>query len=61
MEKLKYDYIELKKDNVCYNDILGIEVELAKIEDKKNKQYLKKIALKSMKNYIEVYAKKEEK
>lgn len=49
MFKLEYRDIKLKQNNNYHEPILGVEVELKKIEDEKNKKYLKKLEEKAKK------------
>ena len=42
MDKLKYNLIEIKKDNLCSKNTMGVEIELDELE---RKRYLKKLSL----------------
>ena len=42
MNKLKYNYIQVKKDNLCSKNTMGVEIEIDELQRKKTKQYLKK-------------------
>lgn len=63
MEKLKYNYIQVKKNNPFSEPPMGFDLICNKTNIKEQEEDLKKVGLKfiNINDYIEVYAKKEEK